>query len=97
MEHEQALRDAINSKKFWEPIPEHIRLAIENGLIEEGDKTWQYSDAYGASNYTKLTKKGKEILKENNWLCKCKYYEFGTLNNKYKGLAEPEVFFIRII
>ncbi len=90
MQHEQALRDAINNKKFWEPIPEHIKLAINEGLMEEGDPTWQWSDAYGASNYAKLTKKGREFLTENGWLCKCKYCEFGIENEKYRGLAEPE-------
>jgi len=38
------LEVAINYKKFWEPIPEHTRLAIKGGLIEEEDSTWQRSD-----------------------------------------------------
>ena len=52
-------------------MPEGGTRAIKEGLVQESDPTWMYSDDHRASNGFTLTDLGREIMVERGYICQC--------------------------
>ena len=70
-EHEPVLHRAISGPGFRYKIPPGGQEAVDAGLVTESDPTWQYSDAYGASNGYQLTELGRQVAQAMGWTCQC--------------------------
>ena len=69
--HEPVLRRAISGPGFRHQTPDGGPEAVDAGLVTESDPTWQYSDAYGASNGYRLTELGQQAAQAMGWTCQC--------------------------
>ena len=59
------------SRQGWRTMPEGGTKAIKEGLVQESDPTWMYSDDHRASNGFTLTDLGREIMVERGYICQC--------------------------
>ena len=70
----QAHRDILiqtAGRKGWRTMPPGGKQAMSAGLVVESDPTWMYSDDHRASNGFTLTELGREIMREQGFVCKC--------------------------
>ena len=70
-QHLNILRQAVSKVGFRYQVTEDGQEAIDAGLVTESDPTWQYSDAYGASNGYQLTELGRQVAQSLGWTCQC--------------------------
>ena len=59
------------SRQGWRTMPEGGTKAIKEGLVQESDPTWTYSDDHRAQNGFTLTDLGREIMVERGYICQC--------------------------
>ena len=68
--HREILTQAAG-RTSWRNMPPGGKQAIDAGLVVESDPTWMYSDDHRASNRFTLTELGREIMREQGFVCKC--------------------------
>ena len=69
--HMNILQHTAKNLGFRHQMPPGGPEAVDAGLVAESDPTWQYSDAYEATNGFLFTELGRQVAESLGWTCQC--------------------------